>query len=70
MGLLERIEIFQKRIIFLRGERSNSEFARFLGVGRSAVTSWVNGERLPNAELLVIIAEKCHASVDWLLGLV
>ena len=38
------------------------------GISRSTMEGYVRGYTLPNALLLVTLAEYLHVSVDWLLG--
>lgn len=64
-----RFPIFTKRFRELQGERSNTEFAEFLGLSRQTVGFYCNGDRIPDALGLKEIAEKCGVSSDWLLGM-
>lgn len=61
---------FSIRLRELRGGRSDTEFANYLGVARQSVESWINGKKTPNIKMLVQISNKSGVSVDWLLGLV
>ena len=65
----DRIPIFTERFRELQGDRSNTEFAEFLGISRQTVGFYCNGDRIPDAMTLKQIAEKCKVSADWLLGL-
>lgn len=65
----DRIPIFTERFRKLQGDRSNTEFAEFLGISRQTVGFYYNGDRIPDAMTLKQIAEKCNVSTDWLLGL-
>lgn len=65
----ERLPIFTERFRELQGDRSNTEFADFLGISRQTVGFYCNGDRVPDALTLVKIAKKCEVSSDWLLGL-
>ena len=65
----DRIPIFTERFRELQGDRSNTEFAEFLGISRQTVGFYCNGDRIPDAMTLKQIAEKCNVSTDWLLGL-
>ncbi len=65
----DRMPIFTERFRELQGERSNTEFADFLGISRQTVGFYCNGDRIPDAYMLRCIAEKCNVSADWLLGL-
>ncbi len=64
-----RFPVFTERFRELRGERDNTEFAKFLGISRQTVGFYCNGDRIPDALGLKQIAEKCGVSADWLLGL-
>ena len=63
-----RLPIFTRRFCELQGERSNTEFADFLGLSRQTVGFYCNGDRLPDVITLLQIAEKCSVSTDYLLG--
>lgn len=65
----DRMPIFTERFRELQGERSNTEFADFLGISRQTVGFYCNGDRIPDAYMLRCIAEKCNVSSDWLIGL-
>lgn len=43
-----RLPIFTRRFRELQGERSNTEFADFLGLSRQTVGFYCNGDRLPD----------------------
>ena len=64
-----RMKVFKERFNKLRGEKSQEEFAEFLGISRPTVGFYENGSRLPDALTLSQIARKCNVSADWLLGL-
>lgn len=65
----KRLDIFAQRLNTLRGELSQERFAKFLGISRPALGAYENGNRIPNAEVLKTISEKCGVSSDYLLGL-
>lgn len=65
----DRLPIFTERFRELQGERSNTEFADFLGISRQTVGFYCNGDRVPDALTLIKISQKCSVSADWLLGL-
>jgi len=48
---------------------TQEEFAKFTGLSRPTVCFYLNGERIPDAETLKQICERCQVSADWLLGL-
>lgn len=68
-GGADRLPIFRVRLRELQGNRSNTEFAEFLGMSRQTIGFYLNGNRIPDALGLLQIAEKCRVSSDWLIGL-
>lgn len=64
-----RFPKFRDRFRELQGNRSNTEFAAFLGMSRQTVGFYCNGDRIPDALGIKEIAEKCKVSADWLLGM-
>lgn len=64
-----RMPVFAERFLQLRGQLSQEEFAKKVGLSRPTVSFYESGERLPDALKLRQIAEKCQVSADWLLGL-
>lgn len=63
------LPIFRERLDELRGQISYADFAALLGISRATVEFYLAGKRIPNAADLKKIAEKCHVSTDWLVGL-
>lgn len=63
------LPIFRERLAELCGNMSYADFAEFLGMSRATVGFYLAGKRVPNAADLKKIAEKCHVSTDWLVGL-
>lgn len=51
-----------------KGE-SVSAFARRLGLKQAAVDRYVKAKHVPNGEALIVIANQCGVTSDWLLGL-
>lgn len=64
----DRLPIFTERFRELQGERTNTEFADFLGISRQTVGFYSNGNRVPDAITLIKICQKCDVTADWLLG--
>lgn len=64
-----RLPIFRERLDRLRGDLSYAEFAKKLGISRATMGFYLAGERVPNAIDLKRIAEQCHVSTDYLLGM-
>ena len=63
------MEHFCDRLKELRGEKSQAEIARLLGVKQQNWARWENGVVFPGAETLHHICTTFHISADWLLGL-
>ena len=61
---------FKDRFAKLRAENKMTQkaFAEFLGIARPTVGFYENGERIPDAQILAQIADRCGVSSDWLLG--
>lgn len=53
----------------LRGETSQAEMARQLGIQRSQWIRYENGKNVPSADMLSHICHIHACSADWLLGL-
>lgn len=64
-----RLPEFRERFSMLRGEMSQEEFSKKLGISRPTVGLYESGVRIPDALTLKKIAEECAVSADWLLGL-
>lgn len=65
----QRFPAFTERFTQLRGDMTQAAFAEFLGMSRPTVGFYESGSRIPDALGVKAIAEKCHVSADWLLGL-
>lgn len=65
----DKMPIFAARFSELREERTQAEFAEFLGISRPTVGFYENGERIPDALVLKRIAERCGVTTDYLVGL-
>ena len=64
-----RLPIFTERFRSLQEDRTNTEFADFLGLSRQTVGFYCNGDRLPDVITLKQISERCNVTTDWLLGI-
>lgn len=62
-------KLFRSRMILLRGEMKQIDFAGILDVDANTVKMWEAGGKIPNALNLYKISEACNVSIDWLLGL-
>lgn len=66
---MKQRSIFAERFLKLRGEQTQAEFAKQLGISRQTVGFYEAGQRTPDAMNLRRIAEACNVSADWLIGL-
>ncbi len=55
-----------ERLAQLRGDRSQRQFARDLGVFQQNVNRYENGTT-PHTDFLITLAAKENVSIDWLL---
>ena len=53
------------RIRFIRGKKSQTEFSKLIGIDRSAITRFENGQT-PSGEFLLAIATKTDWNIYWL----
>lgn len=60
---------FCDRLKEIRGEKTQAEIARLLGVKQQNWARWENGVVFPGAETLHHICTTFHVSADWLLGI-
>ena len=58
-----------ERLKELRGETSQAEMARQLGIPRPQWSKYENGTNTPGAEMVAQICTTHACSADWLLGL-
>ncbi len=60
---------FSEKLESLRGDLTQREFAKRLGIPLTTYTNWVAGIRSPSAEAVMSICTQMGVSADWLLGL-
>ena len=62
---------FQERFKYLRNEKGIGQeaLAKELGVSKSIISFWENGQRSPTLGNLLAIANYFHVSIDYLAGL-
>lgn len=65
----KELPIFQERLNAVKGDLTIDRFARKVGVARATMGGYLAGTRLPKADHLKQIAEKCGVSADYLIGL-
>lgn len=63
-------DIFVERLIELRKERNMSQrdLAKAIGTTQAAVSLWERGERTPDIDTLLKLANVFDVSTDYLLG--
>lgn len=64
-----RMPVFKERLVELQGEKSVKDFADEIGITRQAMGYYLNGDRIPDIQMLHQICSACNVSSDWLLGL-
>ncbi len=57
-----------RKIIRMRGELSQTEFARRVGINRSLICSYESGKKLPSFGSLKKLANYAGISIDYLSG--
>ena len=64
-------EIFQSRLKAIREETgfTQQKIADEIGISRTSINRYENGERQPDLESIGKIAEFYSISIDWLFGL-
>lgn len=67
--VVNNMDLFKKRLRELRSADSLQKTAEELGISRATLGFYETGERKPDIEILVRIAQYFHVSCDYLLGL-
>ena len=62
-------KVFSKRLKQLRGNKSQDDVAKDIGISRGALSYYEKGERNPDINILSSIAKYYNVSADYLLGL-
>ena len=62
---------FTERLKELRIEKGFTfeQLAKKTGLSKSALNYWENGERIPNAQAVIVLAKFFGVTADYLLGL-
>jgi len=60
--------MFGKRLAYLRGDKTQEEVAKALGLSRARYAHYEQGRSEPSLELLEKMADYFDVSVDYLLG--
>ena len=61
-------EMFRARFKALRGDLSQTAFARKIGLSRTSVSTYEHGYKRPAAKTINKICGICGVSREWLLG--
>ena len=63
--------IFPERLKNLREEKrlSQSQLAKALNLSQAAISFWEDGLRVPNAQIIILLAQYFEVTSDYLLGL-
>lgn len=64
-----RMPVFRERLNSLKGSMSVTEFAHKIGLSRQTIGFYLNGDRIPDVQLLLQISQECGVSADYLLGI-
>ncbi|MBQ7227635.1 MAG: helix-turn-helix transcriptional regulator [Clostridia bacterium] len=64
------MEKFIERIKELRIDRglSQAELAKETGLSQSAIAYWETGQRIPNAQAIIILSRYFKVTTDYILG--
>lgn len=63
-----QLALFKERLKSLRGEERLQDVADCIGISRATLGFYENGERRPDVEILMKLANHYHVSCDYLLG--
>lgn len=64
-----KLEIFRERLKELRGNSRLQDVAKDIGISRASLGYYENGDRKPDIEILMKLADYYHVSSDYLLGI-
>ncbi len=64
-----KLEIFRERLKELRGNSRLQDVAKDIGISRASLGYYENGDRKPDIEILLKLADYYHVSCDYLLGI-
>lgn len=62
----KKLEIFRERLKALRGEARLQDVAKDIGISRASLGYYENGDRKPDIEILMKLADYYHVSCDYL----
>ncbi len=58
---------FSNRLLKVRNDKSQTEFAAFLGIEQTHISRYENDKAKPGYEFLYLLAEKLNVNIHWLL---
>ncbi|MCI8487525.1 helix-turn-helix domain-containing protein [Pumilibacter intestinalis] len=64
------MEKFSQRLKILRNEQgiTQTQLAKETGLSQSGIALWESGKRVPNADVIIVLANFFNVSTDYLLG--
>ena len=62
------LTVFAERLRLSRGDKSQAEAARLLGISAMRLSNYESGKREPDISLLKRLVEAYGVSADWLIG--
>ena len=68
----DKTNIFGRRLRNLREtvmNKTQKEFSEMLGIPQPSLSAYESGKNKPTIDNVILIADKCNVSVDWLCGL-
>lgn len=60
--------MIKERLVSLRGTRTQQQVADALGISRARYSHYENGRNEPDMEILKLLADFHHVTVDYLIG--
>ena len=65
------MQTFKDRLKELREEKclSQSQLAKETGLSQAGISLWEDGLRVPNAQVIIVLAQYFKVTSDYLLGL-
>lgn len=68
---MNKYELFSKRLKEVRKDMNltQKQFAEKIGFTQATLSAYENNPKSPSLDIVIDIAEKCNASLDWLCGL-
>ena len=60
---------FRERLTEHMQEKSILAFSKIIGIPERTLYSWVNGEKFPGFENLILLSMKFNCTTDYLLGI-